>query len=109
MLNTQKINKLNNPPNLTNITFKNNIEMAQPNVNANINSNPMVVNNFNIVGGEQNNSIIVEHDKNKNEFVFKNPNNQLIGGFNILQLFKFINNNEDTFLMDINICASTIF
>ena len=84
-------------------TESNNLQMQNPSINQQV--NPMVVNNFNIVG-EQNNSIIVEHDKIKNEFTFKNANNQLIGSFSVLQLFKFINNDEDTFLVDINIGTS---
>jgi hypothetical protein len=95
MLNTQMVRKLN--------TESNNLQMQNPSINQQV--NPMVVNNFNIVG-EQNNSIIVEHDKIKNEFTFKNANNQLIGSFSVLQLFKFINNDEDTFLVDINIGTS---
>lgn len=104
MLNTQKINKLNTNNNIIN----NNLNNIETNISKHptVQPNPMVVNNFNIVGGDHNNSIIVEHDKNKNEFIFRNSNNQLIGSFNILQLFKFINNDEDTFLMDINIGTS---
>ena len=88
-------------------TESNNLQVQNAPINQQVNPqvNPMVVNNFNIVG-EQNNSIIVEHDKIKNEFTFKNANNQLIGGFSVLQLFKFINNDEDTFLVDINIGTS---
>lgn len=99
MLNTQMVRKLN--------TESNNLQVQNAPINQQVNPqvNPMVVNNFNIVG-EQNNSIIVEHDKIKNEFTFKNANNQLIGGFSVLQLFKFINNDEDTFLVDINIGTS---
>jgi hypothetical protein len=104
MLNTQKINKLNTNNNVINNNL-NNIETNMPKQST-VQPNPTVINNFNIVGGDQNNSIIVEHDKNRNEFIFRNSNNQLIGGFNILQLFKFINNDEDTFLMDINIGTS---
>ena len=91
-------------------TESNNLQVQNAPINQQVNPqvNPMVVNNFNIVG-EQNNSIIVEHDKIKNEFTFKNANNQLIGSFSVLQLFKFINNDEDTFLVDINIgTADTI-
>ena len=60
---------------------------------------PTVVNNYNIIQ-PTNDSIIVEHDKTKHEFIFKNNLNQLIGIFNIYQLFKFLNNDIDIYLVD---------
>ena len=68
---------------------------------------PTVVNNYNIIQ-PTNDSIIVEHDKIKHEFIFKNNLNQLIGTFNIYQLFKFLNNDIDNYLVDIVLDTSDI-
>lgn len=68
---------------------------------------PTIVNNYNIIQ-PTNDSIIVEHDKIKHEFIFKNNLNQLIGTFNIYQLFKFLNNDIDNYLVDIVLDTSDI-
>ena len=74
--------------------------------------NPAIVNNFNIINGGgnsvNNSTIIVEHDKSTNEFTFKSFNKNILGSFNILQLFKFLNNDCESYLTDINIGTSNI-
>jgi hypothetical protein len=103
MLNTQATIQKNaniNPP--TNILQNNN--------NASV---PAIINNFNIIdnkmgGGNNSSTIIVEHDKSTHEFTFKNLNKNILGSFNILQLFKFLNNECDSYLTDVNIGTSDI-
>jgi hypothetical protein len=103
MLNTQATIQKNaniNPP--TNILQNNN--------NASV---PAIINNFNIIdnkmgGGNNSSTIIVEHDKSTHEFTFKNLNKNILGSFNILQLFKFLNNEFDSYLTDVNIGTSDI-
>lgn len=67
-----------------------------------------VVNNFNIINPVSQNTIIVEHDKERHEFTFKNAQSQLIGTFNIYQLFKYINKNMDMFLIDVVIGSADV-
>ncbi len=67
--------------------------------------NPMVVNNFNIIN-QSKDTIIVEHNKEKNEFVLKDSNKQFIGSFYVLQIFKYINEDIDNYLVGTNIGTS---
>ena len=78
---------------------------SQPQLAQNGNPNPLVVNNFNIVN-TQIDKIVVEHNKDKSEFSFYNFNRQLIGSFNVLQLFKYLNNDVDTYLVGTHVGAS---
>ncbi len=78
---------------------------SQPQLAQNGNPNPLVVNNFNIVNS-QTDKIVVEHNKDKSEFSFYNFNRQLIGSFNVLQLFKYLNNDIDTYLVGTHVGAS---
>jgi hypothetical protein len=76
--------------------------VQQVNQSNQIQENPMVVNNFNIVN-QSKDTIIVEHNKEKNEFVLKDANKQLIGSFYVLQIFKYINEDVDNYLVNTNI------
>ena len=69
---------------------------------------PQVVHNYNVYGGNKDNSIIVKHDKAEQKFTLFNANNQVLGSFNILQLFKFLNKKHDFYLVDITIGSSDI-
>lgn len=71
-------------------------------------SQPQVVHNYNVYGNNIDNSIIVKHDKTEQKFTLFNANNQVLGGFNILQLFKFLNKKHDFYLVDITIGSSDI-
>ena len=66
---------------------------------------PQVVNNFTIVD-KSSDSIIVEHNKDKNEFTFSKNTTQF-GSFNVLQLFKYLNDDIDNYLVSINIGTSS--
>lgn len=68
-----------------------------------------IVHNYNVYGNNQkDDSIIVKHDKAEQKFTLFNSNNQILGSFNILQLFKFLNKKHDFYLVDINIGSSDI-
>jgi hypothetical protein len=97
MLATQKPINVKSNPKLNNLQ-SNNLQQNNPQTN--------IVNNYNIIQPVSSDTIIVEHDKNLNEFSFKNNTNQIIGKFNIYQLFKFLNNDIDAYLTDINIGTS---
>ena len=64
----------------------------------------IVVNNINISGG--NNNIIVEYNKENNTFTFKNSDNNLIGTFSVMQLFKYLNSDIDIYLINIEVESS---
>ena len=66
---------------------------------------PQVVNNFTIID-KSSESIIVEHNKEKNEFTFS-KNTTPLGSFNVLQLFKYLNSDIDNYLVSVNIGTST--
>ena len=100
MLATQQKVIPNNP--IQNNSIPNN--SIQPTVNNQQNpgqNQQNIVNNFNIINPVSQDTIIVEHDKEKHEFTFKNAQSQLIGTFNIYQLFKYINKDIDMFLIDV--------
>ncbi len=80
----------------------NQTQPTQPTQPNQIQENPMVVNNFNIIN-QSKDTIIVEHNKEKNEFVLKDANKQLIGSFYVLQIFKYINEDIDNYLVGTNI------
>ena len=105
MLNTQVIgSEMNKNSKLQNPNTQN------PNTQNLNTQNPNIINNFNIIGGDinKNQTIIVEHDKINNGFTFKSIDNNIFGSFNVLQLFKLLNNEYDLYLVDINIGTSDV-
>ena len=98
---------LNTKTNIKNSVLQGGNQILQ-NSKTSVNTVPAIINNFNIIdnktGGDS--TIIVEHDKNTHEFTFKTVNKNILGSFNILQLFKFLNNDCESYLTDINIGTS---
>ena len=79
------------------------VQKIEPN-NNDMQQAPQVINNYNVYGTSQkDNSVIVKHDKNETKFTLFNSNNQILGSFTILQLFKFLNKKHDFYLVEIKL------
>ncbi len=86
-----------------------------PQLAQNANPTPLVANTVNPLNPINNgftvvntyaDKIIVEHNKDKSEFAFYNFNRQPLGTFTVLQLFKYLNGDIDTYLVGVNVGAS---
>ena len=89
MLNTKKLSEVKESDKFNQTPNKSKLSSNQQ--NQQIQQAPQVVNNFNIINPNDNNKIIVEHDKDTNTFTFKGQNNVLIGTFTVLKIFKYLN------------------
>ena len=109
MLNTQALVSPNKSSNLQGVQASNTQNLQNLQNTQDIN-NPAIINNFNIIGGgiDRSTTIIVEHDKINNGYTFKSMDKNILGSFNILQLFKLLNNEYDSYLLDVNIGTSDI-
>jgi hypothetical protein len=105
MLNTQAMGSLNKTSKIQSSQVHQPVQNTQQDIN-----NPAIINNFNIIGGgiDRTTTIIVEHDKINNGYTFKSMDNNILGSFNVLQLFKLLNNECDSYLLDVNIGTSDI-
>lgn len=105
MLNTQAMGSLNKTSKIQSSQVQQPVQNTQQDIN-----NPAIINNFNIIGGgiDRTTTIIVEHDKINNGYTFKSMDNNILGSFNVLQLFKLLNNECDSYLLDVNIGTSDI-
>jgi len=56
-----------------------------------------------VVIEQPNNSILIEHLHDKKEYIFKDSANNIIGSFNVYQLFKYLNSDINEYLPEINL------